>query len=397
MRESNLQWPRLAHLISLKNIGGVERYFARFYSHYGKHLPLEILLQTDEIHPMIRSAFSDDESHLHRIKGPGQRKLPRVLGWRNRYQKKLADELAPDATLVWNKLVGNPMPLLESHPTFHYEHGTSWVAHPDESSRRYLDRLSGIVAVSKAAKRMLELRWHIDISLPIDVIHNAIDLPSVQSPHPEGRFRLGFAARLKGLKAPIVALEAFHALQAKIPHAELWIAGQGPLEPILREWVGRWKLDDHVRFCGLVDDMSGFYTNLDAFICPSWREPFGLVAQEAIAYGLPTLVSNVDGLPESLLDASHGAVIEPTRPKSALAYYGEACVEGPDEVYSPSQDDLVGARVIDPEEAAEVLANWAASPTLRRKIGNNARHRLRAEQNMQCYGDQLMAFVQRHL
>ena len=45
--------PKLAHLVSLRNLGGVERYFSRFYTGYGQHLDLDILLQTNDIHPFI--------------------------------------------------------------------------------------------------------------------------------------------------------------------------------------------------------------------------------------------------------------------------------------------------------------------------------------------------------
>jgi glycosyltransferase involved in cell wall biosynthesis len=195
----------------------------------------------------------------------------------------------------------------------------------------------------------------------------------------------------------MVALEAFRSVQAQVPHAELWIAGQGPLESTLHEWVRRWGLEERVKFCGLIEDMSDFYTQLDAFICPSWREPFGLVAQEAIAYGVPTVVSNVDGLPEAIMDSAHGAIIEPTRSKQVLSKYGEACTDGPNEVYSPSQDSLVSAKVLDPEEAAYHLVTWAHAPELRREIGRRARERLARDQNLQRYGDQLMDFIRSNL
>jgi len=390
-------FPRVAHLVSLKNLGGVERYFSRFFLSFGKDLDLDIFLQTEKIHPFIAQDFIAHGHRLHSIKGPGKLKLPEAFGIRQRYFKSLIDNTSPQAIIVWNKLRGNPMPPGTGVPVFHYEHGTSWVAKRDASTDKYLQRLNGVIAVSNAAKRMLQIRWGLRESTPVLTLHNAIELPDRASEHPEGRFRLGFAGRLKGLKAPMVALETFRVVHSHFPNAEFWIAGQGLLEPVLREWVRLWGLQDSVRFCGLMDDMSSFYTSLDAFICPSWREPFGLVAQEAIAHGVPTVVSNVDGLPEALLDASHGAVLEPTRPKQMLAKYGEACVEGPSEVYSPRSDSLVAARVLDPEEAAQQLLYWANSPELRRRMGLQARERLASEQSLQRYGDQLMNFIQSNL
>ncbi|RKR04254.1 glycosyltransferase involved in cell wall biosynthesis [Kushneria sinocarnis] len=383
----------MAHLVSLKNLGGVERYFLRFVSEYKRAMSLDVLLQTEQVHPFLREALTSKGHPIHSIKGPSSFKLPELFGVRARYQKKLIERVDPQAILVWNKLAGNPLAMLDDHPVFHYEHGTAWTATRTREVDDYLQLLSGVVAVSHAAYRMLQLRCGLAESVPALTLHNAIEVPECHAEHPEGRFRLGFAGRLKGLKAPMVALETFRAVHNELPEAELWIAGEGPLEPVLRDWVNRWQLQDNVRFCGLVNDMSAFYTGLDAFICPSWREPFGLVAQEAIAYGVPAIVSNVDGLPEALQDAGNGAILEPTRPRSALARYGELCVQGPDEVFSPSDNDLVTARVLDPEEAARKLIEWAHDPEQRRRIGRHAREQLEREQNLTRYGDQLMDFI----
>ncbi|MCM2972984.1 glycosyltransferase family 4 protein [Larsenimonas suaedae] len=385
--------PRMAHLVSLKNLGGVERYFLRFVTEYKRAMALDVLLQTEQVHPFLRDELSARGYPIHNIKGPSTLKLPELLGLRGWHQKTLIERIDPQAILVWNKLAGNPLPMLERHPVFHYEHGTSWTAPKTREVDDYLERLSGVVAVSHAAYRMLQLRCGLSEHVPALTLHNAIEVPERIAEHAEGRFRLGFAGRLKGLKAPMVALETFRGVQAELPEAELWIAGEGPLEPVLREWVERWQLQDNVRFCGLVNDMSAFYTELDVFICPSWREPFGLVAQEAMAYGLPTLVSNVDGLPEALMDAANGAIIEPTRPRDALKKYSELCVQGPSEVYSPSRDELVSAQVIDPEEAAQILIEWANDAELRRRIGQRARAQLMQEQNLTRYGDRLIAFI----
>lgn len=394
---SNGAWPRVAHLVSLKNLGGVERYFARFLARHGNRMPLEILLQTPEIHPFVRASLAKADLRLHSIKGPGRWKIPAWLALRDAYQRRLAERLDPEALVVWNKLANNPLAMMHACPVFHYEHGTAWTSHAPDAVTPYLERVRGTLAVSHAARRMLEIRWRLPSSSPSMVLHNAIDLPDTASNHPEGRFRLGFAGCLKGLKAPMVALETFRLVKDQVPHAELWIAGRGPLESTLREWVKRWKLEACVTFCGLVDDMSAFYTELDAFICPSWREPFGLVAQEASAHGLPVVVSNVDGLPEALGDAAFGAIIEPRRNKRALEAYGAACLEGVSRVYSPALDDVVPAGVIDPEEAAQPLIAWANSPERRREMGRRARAWISREQNLERYGQRLRTFLRANL
>ncbi|OHY99596.1 glycosyltransferase family 4 protein [Salinicola sp. MIT1003] len=388
---------RIAHLVSLRNLGGVERYFSRFFDCYAKEQDSHVLLQTDGVHPYLDPYYSGLENRLHSIKGTSRFKRPDILGLRERYQKRLLMDLAPSALLVWNKISRHPLALPREIPIYHFERGSAWLADDDPSLRAYIRNLSGVLGISKAAHRILQIKWGLDPALPAMTLNNAIDLPQQASTHPEGRFRLGFAGRLKGLKAPMIALETLRALKPRYPAAELWIAGQGPLEPTLKLWTERWKLIDSVTFCGPVADMSRFYSQLDAFMCPSWREPFGNVVQEAVAHGLPTVVGNADGLPESILDARNGAILEPTRPRRVLAQYGEACIAGPREVYSPSRDDLVEAKVLDPEAIADILLRWAENPPLRRDIALRAREQVARDYTLANYVAELTAFFDRQL
>ncbi|WP_110693600.1 glycosyltransferase family 4 protein [Salinicola halophyticus] len=388
---------RIAHLVSLKNLGGVERYFSRFFDCSARRDDSHVLLQTNGIHPYLDHYFRGLENRLHGIKGPKGLKLPTLGNLRSTYQQRLLRELAPEALLVWNKISRHPLTLPRDIPIYHFERGSAWLAKDDPSLRRYIERLSGVLGISRAAHRILQLKWGLDPELPSKTLNNAIDLPALASEHPEGRFRLGFAGRLQGLKAPMIALETLRALKPRFPAAELWIAGQGPLEPVLREWTHRWQLEESVTFCGPVADMSGFYSQLDAFVCPSWREPFGNVVQEAVAHGLPTVVGNIDGLPESILDPRNGAILEPTRPREVLRKYGDACLLGPREVYSPDQDDLVQAKVLDPEAIAETLLAWAENPRLRRQIATRAREQVARDYTLERYVESLAEFFNAQL
>ncbi|TDX32105.1 glycosyltransferase involved in cell wall biosynthesis [Modicisalibacter xianhensis] len=393
--KQDLSNPRIGHLVSLKNLGGVERYFTRYYSRFADDYDQHILKQTDDIHSLLAPYYKTHAAgRIHSIKGPRGIKIPRAFpGFRSRYQKALLERLGLEAILVWAKIVNHPLSFPDNMPVVHFERGSAWLVNDQPALHAYLKRLDGALCNSYAALRMLQLKWGLSPELPSRVLYNTIELPANHTMHPEGRFRLGFAGRLVPLKAPMVALEAFAELKARCPHAEFWIAGEGPLEETLRNQVEQWGLEDSVRFCGLVDDMASFYSSLDAFICPSWREPFGNVAQEALAYGVPTLVGAVDGLAEQVQDGVNGAVLSPRRERRELAKYGQACLQGPDEVYSPERDAIVQAGILAPEEAARVLEDWAGNPALRRELGARARARIRDEFNIDQYGQQLVGFM----
>ncbi|MHB0774452.1 glycosyltransferase family 4 protein [Halomonas sp. WWR20] len=392
---SALQGPRIGHLVSLRNLGGIERYFTRFFTHYAAQYDHHVLKQTDALHPLLRPAYAGLEAHrLHSLKGPRGIKIPRPFTQlRGVYQQRMLQNLEIEAILVWGKIMNHPLFFPDTIPVVHFERGSAWLADDQPSLRRYLARLDGVLGNSHAALRMLQLKWGLDTQLPSRVLYNTIELPERQAAHSPDRFRLGFAGRLVALKAPMVALEAFAELKVRCPHAELWIAGEGPLESLLREQARRWGLEASVRFCGLVDDMASFYCGLDAFICPSWREPFGNVAQEALAHGVPTLVGCVDGLAEQVVHEENGAVLLPRRARHELGRYGRECLQGPDEVYAPDRDAIVQAGILEPSEVAQVLAEWAESPELRRRMGRQARTRIARDFNIAHYGAELVDFM----
>lgn len=385
---------RIGHLVSLRNLGGVERYFTRFYTRHTPQHDHHVLLQTDEVHSLLEPAYAPHRAaRMHSIKG-GRWRIPKFLpSVRRRYQLAMMQRLGLDAVVVWNKIVNHPLAFDDDIPLIHFERGSAWLAADAPGLRRYLSRLDGVLCNSYAGLRILQLKWQLDPDIPYRVLQNAIRLPEQAASHPGDRFRLGFAGRMTGLKAPMVALETFAELKQRCPEAELWIAGSGPLEPVLKQWTARWGLNDSVHFKGLVDDMSGFYASLDAFICPSWREPFGNVVQEALAHGLPTLVGNADGLPELVRHGVNGAVLTPGRSRQSLARYDPRCAQGPDEVYDPTTDSLVEAGVLEPTEAATVLEGWARDPSLRRRMALAAREQVAREFDLDRYGETLVDFV----
>ncbi|SPJ32908.1 hypothetical protein KSP9073_00910 [Kushneria phyllosphaerae] len=152
--------PRVAHLVSLKNLGGVERSFARFYTHHVPSLDHHVLLQTDGIHPLLKPDLAAFKSRIHGIKGPASLKIPRLARpLRHAWQRRVLEQQSIDAILVWNKISNHPMVFPNDMRVVHYEHGTAWLAKDSPSARAYLGRIDGVVCNSFAALRLLQIKW----------------------------------------------------------------------------------------------------------------------------------------------------------------------------------------------------------------------------------------------
>jgi glycosyltransferase involved in cell wall biosynthesis len=126
---------------------------------------------------------------------------------------------------------------------------------------------------------------------------------------PEGGGVVLFTGRLIRAKRVDLLVEAVSGLRRAGRPAELWIAGDGPERGDL---TGRAALlpGPPVRFLGNVGyrELVGLYARADVLVLPSDHEPFGAVVAEAMACGVPAVVSDRVGAgPDLVLPGVTGA------------------------------------------------------------------------------------------
>lgn len=124
--------------------------------------------------------------------------------------------------------------------------------------------------------------------------------------------RFLFVGRLVYYKGVDVLLKAFQ----KVENAELCIVGTGDLEEELKQFTVSHNMSDRVIFKGTISDgeLEREFENCDVFVLPSVMksEAFGLVQQEAMAYGKPVINTRLkSGVPEVSLDGVTGITVEP--------------------------------------------------------------------------------------
>ncbi len=106
-------------------------------------------------------------------------------------------------------------------------------------------------------------------------------------------------------------IEVFAILKKSIPQATLHIAGEGSQEGALRDLTSSLGVTEHVSFYGAIanDEVPAFLNKLNLFMALSRAESFGVSVIEAAACGVPAIVSNVGGLPETVVEGKTGHVM----------------------------------------------------------------------------------------
>jgi glycosyltransferase involved in cell wall biosynthesis len=143
-----------------------------------------------------------------------------------------------------------------------------------------------------------------------------VDLPELgERRASDGPVRLLYVGRLvrsKGLRDAILALSR---LTSSAP-AVLDVVGEGFDREACEALVAELGLGDRVTFHGWQprERVEGFYREADVFVFPSYREPGGNVAFEAMGYELPLIVTDLGG-PGNVVDDSCGIRVHPSHPE----------------------------------------------------------------------------------
>ncbi len=125
-------------------------------------------------------------------------------------------------------------------------------------------------------------------------------------------------ARLHPNKGIEVCLEALARLSDLRTRLRIVGSAVNPLEyeDFLRQRVRELGLEDRVEFVGALtpESLAREYALADAFVLGSFYEPFGLVVAEAMAAGLPVVVTAVGGLPHVVAHGGAGLLVPPGDP-----------------------------------------------------------------------------------
>ncbi len=130
--------------------------------------------------------------------------------------------------------------------------------------------------------------------------------PLREVPEKEREPTLVFVGRLKRAKLPDHAIRAFERVKDRVPHARLWVVGDG----YLREKLER-NAPEGVVFCGRLSESEklSLMRRAHVLLYPAVREGWGLTVLEANALGTPVVGYDVPGLRDSIRNGETGILV----------------------------------------------------------------------------------------
>lgn len=128
-----------------------------------------------------------------------------------------------------------------------------------------------------------------------------------------------FVGRVVGDKGVNELVQAFDRLSKDHSDVKLFLVGgrENNLDPIKEETAEIIASNNRIIEFGRQDDVRPFLLASDIFVLPSYREGFPNVVLEAASMSLPSIVTDVNGATDAIINGTNG-IIEPKRDAESL-------------------------------------------------------------------------------
>ncbi|CAM4029622.1 glycosyltransferase family 4 protein [Flavobacterium weaverense] len=127
----------------------------------------------------------------------------------------------------------------------------------------------------------------------------------------ENDFVFIFVGRLVGDKGVNELIAAFERFSNEVKKIKLLLVGpfESDLDPLSSSTLGIIKSNRNIISVGFQPDVRTYFAISTALVFPSYREGFPNVVLQAGAMGLPSIVSNINGCNEIIIEGENGVII----------------------------------------------------------------------------------------
>lgn len=194
----------------------------------------------------------------------------------------------------------------------------------------------------RITKKPLKVLGHGNVR-GIDLEHYNPELPEVKAEaakiRKDGVFTFIFVGRLVGDKGINELIGAFERLHKEYPATRLLLVGpeENNLDPLKPETLAKIKDDLSIEAVGSQPDVRPWFVAADVLVFPSYREGFPNVVIEAGAMGLPSIVTDINGSREIIIEGRNGIII-PARDEDALYQAMKQMADNPDQLKSMASE-----------------------------------------------------------
>ena len=200
--------------------------------------------------------------------------------------------------------------------------------------RFVLNKIDLMTAVSEVAASNVLL---VEPNFELEIIPNAIDVSNFKAnlnqylqPSINKSGYILYLNRLEKRKGPKLLIKAYHKYvkQTSFPPLPLIIAGSGPQEMSLKNYVQKHQLEQLVSFEGFVSEQRKWelFANANLYISPApYGESFGIVLLEAMVAQIPVVAGNNSGYRTVLKDQGTESLIDPYKTDNFAAVIDQFC------------------------------------------------------------------------
>jgi glycogen synthase len=170
--------------------------------------------------------------------------------------------------------------------------------------RQGMHRADRVITVSNLTRNICTHRYGTPAE-KIHVVYNGIGqstTPPVNNPVPLDEKIVLFLGRITMQKGPEYFVAAAKKVLEKMDNVKFIIAGTGDMLHRTIEQVARLGLGHKILFAGFLrgSEVDRIFKMADVYVMPSVSEPFGIAPLEAIAHGVPAIISKQSGVSEVL-------------------------------------------------------------------------------------------------